>query len=148
MAGVEEQFRRRVAYLLAGIGLFFLLTGIALVVDNHFDIKSREAPVLPHVTQAHTTQPASQPAALARAKAQASAIQRFLFWLLVLVGIFALGSLALLRWSRSYRKWILHEPATPTPAEDVWAMHRLPGEAASSEEPAPPHDEPPPERAN
>lgn len=121
MAGVDEQFRRKIAYLLAGIGLFFLLTGIALVIDNHFELQSRAAKIQPRATQ-----PATTAQVQAKARAEASAMQRFLFWLLILLGIFVIGSLAFWRWSRSFRRWMLHEPANPTPAEDVWTMHRLP----------------------
>ena len=140
MAGVEEQYRRRIAYLLMGVGMFFLLSGVALVVDNYLDIQSRtirmQSPTThPHTTQPDTVQPSDTPPVVsAQTKVQANAMQRFLFWLLVLAGIFFIGLLAFLRWSRSYRRWVLHEPASPTPAEDVWAMHRLPDEEPTEKE--------------
>mgnify|MGYP001229591182 CR=1 FL=1 len=44
----------------------------------------------------------------------------------VLIIIFIVSSLAFLRWSRSFRRWVFHKPRPPTPSEDVWAMHKLP----------------------
>ena len=51
-----------------------------------------------------------------------------LFLLVVLVGIFLVSSFAFLRWSKHFRRRVFRGPAGPTPAEDVWAMHRLPEE--------------------
>ena len=58
----------------------------------------------------------------------AQAIRDVLVGLLMIVGIFSIGSLAMIRWSRRFRKRLLRKAQPPTPAEDVWAMHRLPNE--------------------
>jgi hypothetical protein len=55
-------------------------------------------------------------------------VQYALFLMVVLVGIFLVSSFAFLRWSKHFRRRVLRKPADPTPAEDVWAMHRLPEE--------------------
>lgn len=69
-------------------------------------------------------------------------LQAVLFWLLVLIGIFAICTVAFLRWSRSFRKFVLARPRPPTPADDVWSMHRLPEEAIGREPPPDPNQKP------
>ncbi len=111
MAGVGEEYRRRIAMYLFLVGLGLILGGVVLVVLHRRDI-------LLH----------GSPPALAQAASSAQVIRGVLFLSLVLVGIFAVSSLAYLRWSRRFRRLLFHKPAPPTPADDVWRMHRLPDE--------------------
>lgn len=115
MAGVEEQSRRRVATVLTLVGLGLILTGTALLLYQHHQIQRSSHPT-PHAVE--------EPGSLALAHA----IQRALFLLILLVGVFAVASYAFIRWSRRYRQWLLRTPPPATPDEDVWAMHRLPDE--------------------
>lgn len=123
MAGVEENNRQRIAFVLALVGGGLILAGLALAIHQ---FEQTEA-VQPH------------PARGDKPLADAQAIRSILFLLLILVGVFAVASLAFLRWSRSFRRWLLHKPAPATPDGDVWAMHRLPDE---SDQDPPPGDEP------
>ena len=52
-----------------------------------------------------------------------------LFVALVLLIVFVVSTFAFLRWSRHFRRWMLRKPHSPTPASDVWSMHRVPDEA-------------------
>ncbi len=111
MAGVEERNRSRLAVALGAIGLGLVIVGLVLVIQ--------------HVDETA----AKTPRAVAQGAVTADAIRGVLFLVLVLVGIFVVASLAFLRWSRGFRRWIFHKPAPATPSADVWAMHRLPEEA-------------------
>lgn len=116
MAGVEENNRPRLALVLGALGVFLVIFGLVLVVQQIEQISSQ--PI--------------QPAAGRKSLSNARAIQSVLFLLLVLVGIFAVASLAFVRWSRRYRRWLMHKPQAATPNADVWAMHRLPEEDADN----------------
>lgn len=123
MAGVEERNRPRIAILLALVGAGLILAGLVLVID-----------------QIHQTMASQQPRLAAdRQFPQARAIRNALFLIVFLVGVFSMATLAFLRWSRHFRRWLLHKPPPATPNGDVWAMHRLPEQAN-----APPDDELPP----
>ncbi len=72
--------------------------------------------------------PPAVPAPATRSVPQAisgAQLRYVLFLVVILVLVLAVSLLALLRWSRHFRRLILHKPPPPTPAEDVWAMHRL-----------------------
>ncbi|HSW45998.1 MAG TPA: hypothetical protein VLM89_10550 [Phycisphaerae bacterium] len=124
MAGVDESHRGRIAILLALTGAGLVVIGLFLTIQ-HFQ-----------QTETLLRRPSTQP--IGRRVADARVIQTVLFLLLMLVGVFTVASLAFLRWSRSFRRWLLHKPAKATPSSDVWAMHTLPEEHPSS-----PGDEPP-----
>jgi hypothetical protein len=115
MAGVSEENRSRLAGILCVGGLLFVLLGSFLTLQHHFDFYELET---------------SGPGPLPDDKATARMLQAVLFWLLVLLGVFMICTLAFLRWSRRYRKLLLARPRPPTPADDVWSQHRLPEEAA------------------
>jgi len=115
MAGVAEENRRRIAAALCLLGVGLILTGAVLILQHRVNIGAGQGP-LPRVSDARDNVLIAQ------------AIQRVLFWVLVLVGVFGVSTFAFLRWSRRFRNWLLSRPHPPTPAEDLWAMHRLPDE--------------------
>ena len=114
MAGVAEEDRGRLAGILCIGGLLFVLLGAFLTWQH--SVEEFES-----VT--------SGPGPLPDNKATARMLEGVLFWLLVLIGIFTVCTLAFLRWSRRFRKLLLARPRPPTPVDDVWSMHRLPEEA-------------------
>jgi ABC-type Fe3+ transport system permease subunit len=126
MAGVTEENRRRLAIALSLLGVVLVLGGVALTIQHQQSIARTQGEA--------GSIPPEQRVRLAQA------IQQILFVLLVLVGVFAIGTLAFLRWSRRFRSQLFRRPRPPTPAEDVWAMHRLPEELA---EEGPTEEEPP-----
>jgi len=111
MAGVLEENRRKFAIALFIVGFGLILVGIILIINHQYYM--REVRFYKE-TAAETNIPL------------AKTIQSVLFWVMVIVCIFSIGSLAMIRWSRRFRKQLLKKPAPPTPDEDVWAMHRLP----------------------
>jgi len=111
MAGVEENRRQRIAMLLVVAGILLILVGIGFSLRYQDEIETLQRPV--------TSSPSER-------ISQAKAIQRMLFLLLVIVGIFSVGTFAFLRWSRKFRAWILRKPHSATPDSDVWSMYRLP----------------------
>ena len=56
---------------------------------------------------------------------------------LLLLVVLAVASVAIIRFSRNYRRYLLQDPRTPTPSDDVWKMHKLPEEEGST----PPDDD-------
>lgn len=114
MAGVEEENRRRIAGVLCLVGVCLILIGVALALQDRGRIEARQNPL--------------QQTSEDRNVLLAQAIREVLFWLLVLVGIFAVSTFAFLRWSRGFRARLFHRPHPPTSAEDVWTMHRVPDE--------------------
>ena len=56
----------------------------------------------------------------------APALSLYLLALFLLVGLFLLATFVLARTMRRVHQDIWRRAATPTAAEDVWAMHRLP----------------------
>ena len=119
MAGVEESNRRRIAVVLALMGGGLILAGLALGVHQF--------------AQTEAAQPQTGPGV--KPVADARAIRSILFLLLILVGVFGVASLAFLRWSRSFRRWLLRKPSPATPDGDVWSMHRLPEDALGEDFP-------------
>lgn len=61
--------------------------------------------------------------------------RRIMFLGLLLLLVFAVASYAIIRFSRNYRRYLLREPPKPTPADDVWEMHKLPEDADSGDSP-------------
>lgn len=114
MAGIAEEYRRRIALALSFIGITLILIGLFVGVRHQQAV-------------ARTRLPATQPAEF-DARDRAEMVQAVLFWTVVLIIVFGVSTLALMRFSRGFRKYLLHRPAHPTPADDVWAMHRLPDE--------------------
>jgi hypothetical protein len=112
MAGVAEENRRRLAGFLCVVGLVLILVGIGLTLKFQSDVAGLPTPVKK----------------LPDNKAMAKVLQAVLFWVLVLIVVFTVCTVAFLRWSRRFRKYLLARPHPPTPADDVWARHRLPGE--------------------
>lgn len=111
MAGVAESSRQRIALIFAGIGLVLVLIGFGLLTHSQANVD----------TGILATRPSSVPP-----EVKARAIRQLLFWLVVLVLIFLVSTMAFLRWSRHYRRSLLRKPKEPTPSEDVWSMHKLP----------------------
>ncbi|HOW70034.1 MAG TPA: hypothetical protein PKY77_05475 [Phycisphaerae bacterium] len=126
MAGVEENRRQRTALILVLFGAGLIILGFILSLRQQEEMETVTKPV--------TTMSAEQRSSWAQA------IRQFLFLMLVILGVFSVGTLAFLRWSRRFRQWLLRKPPAATPNGDVWAMHRLPEE--ESEESPP--EEPPP----
>ncbi len=122
MADNDEKGRRRIATILFLLSGILVITALTTLVARHGESGPR-----PVSTQPITSEEKGK-------LALAQAMQRALLALIVLVIIFAFGSLAWIRWSRRFRAWLLREPRPPTPAEDVWAMHRLPEEGESTHE--------------
>lgn len=121
MAGVAEEDRCRLAAILCIGGLLFVLLGVFLTLQYQYEIYETTA---------------SGPGPLPDNKATARMLQAVLFWLLVLIGVFMISTVAFLRWSRRFRKYLLARPHLPTPVDDVWSMHRLPEEVAGSASPS------------
>ena len=128
MAGVEENSRQRVALILVLFGAGLIITGFVLSLNQQQEMDTVTKPV--------TTMSAEQRSSWAHA------IQQFLFLMLVILGVFCVGTLAFLRWSRRFRQWLLRKPSTATPDGDVWAMHRLPEDEAEDDQ-SPPQKPPP-----
>ena len=75
----------------------------------------------------------------ARDAAQQSAgLYAALLYALVLLIIFAFSTYALLRLSRRYKERLQRKPDQPTPAPDVWSMHKTPQQT----DPGPSDEEP------
>lgn len=72
----------------------------------------------------------------------ARALLVVIFYGAVLVVVVLVGTLVVARIARRYRED--RKPAAPTPAEDVWSMHILPGEY----DPGDPHDHDGPDEHN
>jgi len=115
MAGVLEQNRRQIATALILCGGGLILCGAILIVYHQYNISTIPGPYYEESTKAHNLP-------------LAKAIRDVLVGLLMIVGIFSIGSLAMIRWSRRFRKRLLRKATPPTPVEDVWAMHRLPND--------------------
>jgi len=115
MGGVAEESRRRIAGLLCLVGVGLILTGLVLAFRHRGSLVNPDDPL--RAVAADTNMEFAQD------------MKEAMFWLLVLMGVFGLSSLAFLRWSRRFRGWVLHRPHPPTPADDVWVMHRLPEES-------------------
>lgn len=128
MAGIEENSRQRVALVLVLFGAGLIILGFVLSLNQQQEMETVTKPV--------TTMSAEQRSSWAHA------IRQFLFLMLVILGVFSVGTLAFLRWSRRFRRWLLRKPPAATPDGDVWAMHRLPETEEESDEP--PSQEPPP----
>lgn len=58
---------------------------------------------------------------------------RGVLYLFLLVLALAVGLFALLRLSRRYRERLLRKPGAPTPAPDIWSMHKVPQDTESQE---------------
>jgi hypothetical protein len=84
-------------------------------------------------SEATTSAPAGLPSQVARWRA-------VLLGSVLLLLVLIVGALAIIRFSRRYRSYILRRPHEPTPADDVWLLHQLPEESES--EPEPPPDSP------
>jgi len=114
MAGVEECNRRQLGLALLLAGGALILVGVVLILHQQHLLEARaerlREPIIPGRLPT------------------ARIIQNVLFLLLLLVLMFGVASLAFLRFSRRFRRWLLRRPTPPTPADDVWAMHRLPPE--------------------
>lgn len=114
----DDSYRGKGAHHLALglliLGLALIIAGVVLVIlhQSPRDFAGAPAPRTPH---------------------SVSSVKKFQYGVLLLsvvIGAFALASYAFVRWSRHFRRWLLHQPPPPTPVEDVWAMHRLPEEGA------------------
>lgn len=133
MAGVEEPNRRRVAGGLVVTGLVLICLGAVMVFQHRQNIRASQIVYTP-------------PAAKDSIKL-ANAIQIVLFYLLIFVIVFAAALVAMRRWSRNFRAWLLRPPRPQTTVEDVWVMHHPPEdlEAQEPEEPENPAPEAGPE---
>jgi hypothetical protein len=121
MAGVLEEHRRQFALILSAAGIVLIIIGFGLIVHHQEQLESGQI---------------SQPPLTAEARAlTARQLKQVLFFLVVLVGIFSVSVYAFLRWSRSFRRSLLRRPHPPTPADDVWSMHRLPPDVENEPEP-------------
>ncbi|MHC4674242.1 MAG: hypothetical protein ACYTF1_19425 [Planctomycetota bacterium] len=120
MAGVLEQNRRRIAAALILCGGGLIVCGAILILYHQYNI---------FTIPGHYYEESAK----ARNLPLAKAIRDVLFGLLIIVGIFSIGSLAMIRWSRRFRKRLLRKPSPPTPADDVWSMHRLPNDKKNDE---------------
>jgi hypothetical protein len=69
-----------------------------------------------------------------------SRLSHTLFWGTVLILVLVVAAITIVVFSRRYRAYLTRGDHKPTPAEDVWSMHRLPPD----EEPY--SDRPPDER--
>ena len=122
MAGVAEEYRHWFVVCLCLLGVGLILIGVVLTINHQQQFAALEVP-------------ATQLAAPPETVEQARLLQNVLFWLAVLIGAFIVSTLAFFRWSRRFRSALLRRPRPPTPADDVWAMHRLPD--ASPADPSP-----------
>ncbi|UCD30580.1 MAG: hypothetical protein JSV03_08975 [Planctomycetota bacterium] len=114
MAGVLEQNRRKVATALTVLGAGLILVGVIVILVYQYHIYDKQyGNYFQEVTKEDNL-----PTAMA--------IRDILFWLLMIVFIFSVGTLAMMRWSRRFRRKLLRKPKPPTTVDDVWSMHRLP----------------------
>ena len=112
MAGVLETNRRRIALALTLCGVGLIVCGAILILYHQYNLTIIGQPYAVDTK--------------ARNLPLAKAIRDVLGMLLLIVVIFAFGSLAMIRWSRRFRSYLLRKPQPPTPAQDVWTMHQLP----------------------
>ena len=117
MAGVSEHNRQRIALAMVLLSMCLILIGFGIIIAQNMTM---EVPGPPASRPAHGT---------AARKTDALALRWILLWLPIFGLIFVVSTLAFLRWSRNFRRWIFRKPRPPTPSEDVWAMHKLPEEA-------------------
>jgi hypothetical protein len=115
MAGVQEENRRKTAFILAAVGIGLIVFGFVLTLNHQSELESSQAA-------------AQHLAANVKAGTLARVLKHVLFFLVILVGIFSISVFAFLRWSRNFRRSLMRRPHPPTPADDVWAMHKLPPE--------------------
>ncbi len=111
--------------LLIGTGL--VLIGLALLLRQEYVELAIDEAVL------HAHEPAGRPETapsplVPEVRRQGRLLRQVLFLTLILVLVFAVSTLAFLRWSRKYRRSLMRKPRRPTPSSDVWAMHRLKGD--------------------
>jgi len=140
----DDPHARRAAAVLLLVGTGLVLIGLALLLQQEYvELALDEASL-------HAQAPAGGPEAapgplLPEARRQGRLLRQVLFLTLILVLVFAVSTLAFLRWSRKYRRSLLRKPRGPTPSSDVWAMHRLApeGDAGPPATPRPEGDEPP-----
>ncbi len=111
MAGISESKRKQVALMLSGLGAVLIFAGFIIILSRSVDPGTVAAPL----------QKVSVPK-----EVRILALKHILFWMVVFFLIFAVSTIAFLRWSRRFRRYILRKPQSPTPSEDVWAMHKLP----------------------
>ena len=72
-----------------------------------------------------SSHPASGAAELSRDPRMVLWRQTF-FWAVILLFIFVVAAGAIIRFTQRFRSVILSGPASPTPSEDVWSMHKAP----------------------
>ncbi len=118
MPQAPDENRRRAALILALIGVGLILAGSILAIQRPD----------PSATAPGASSPSPE-----QSRQIVEAIRQVAFLLMLLVLIFAVSVLAFRRWSRHFRRRLLRKPRHPTPASDVWAMHRLPDAPAPDE---------------
>ena len=114
MTDTSDSYRR---WLVVGVAIMMALLFVAtwsLMIDL-----TRPATLDEGVA---TSQPTPSPERVRDARQ----MRAVLFYVMVLAGVFLVGSFAFLRWSKRFRRVILQKPHDPSPDDDVWAMHRLP----------------------
>lgn len=82
-------------------------------------------------SSAPSTTVAAQPTATSDQRAlklRAKRLAQYVVYIVLILLVFLTGTIAIVRFSRRYNRYLLNTPATPTQSEDVWAMHRVPEE--------------------
>lgn len=144
MAGDDPQARRAAAVLLL-VGTGLVLIGLALLLQQEYVELALDEVALQAQAPAGGPETAPSPL-LPEARRHGRLLRQVLFLTLILVLVFAVSTLAFLRWSRKYRRSLMRKPRSPTPSSDVWAMHRLAPEGDAGPPPPPQRpegDEPP-----
>ena len=112
--GKEESRRRTIILIIALLGIALIAGGLGLIIEY----ASQDQPAKGEVEPLTSNE-----------KVELSQLLKKVLYLLALLTImFLFGLWAMVRWSRRFRQFLLREPRKATPAEDVWAMHRLPDE--------------------
>jgi hypothetical protein len=85
-------------------------------------------PALESSGDAASTQPAG-----IRSDPRARGLRAQLFWGTFLVVVLVASAIAIIRFSRRFRTYLLRDRREPTHYQDVWAMHKLPTELVDEE---------------
>jgi len=121
--------RRRMAFGLMLIGVVCLLGSVATVMHRRAELER---------LQARST---SQTRSVAAAPVDRPTVARqWRYWLLAagaLTVVFLVASLAMARLRRRLIAYVTARPAPPTPADDVWQMHKVPEELLDQDDEQP-----------
>ncbi len=119
------------------IGAVLLLLGVGLILASaaimiHQRALTAPTPPEPAATPSVQADATGESSPIAQPPSVPSRIAMGLFWVSLTVLAFLLATYALVRWSRRFRMLIIRGPLRRTATPDVWHMHRVPEDPASS----------------